>query len=72
MIRPQIDKLNRWYGQRSQQQKKMLLAVFTVVFMLCLWLAVSYIGFDIHTYTTQQPAHIGKPSGPVFPDSTKH
>lgn len=71
MIRQLIDKLNRWYGHRNQQQKVALLFVFATVFLILLWLAVTNIGFDVHTYTTKQPAHIGKPSGPVFPDSKK-
>ncbi|MVN91516.1 hypothetical protein [Mucilaginibacter aquatilis] len=70
MMKALIGRFSRWYNGLHQNKQFSLLIGFCVLFLLIIWLSITYIRFDTRVYQSDIPAHIGQSSGKVTDPST--
>ncbi|MCD8739334.1 hypothetical protein LT679_01860 [Mucilaginibacter roseus] len=63
-----INRFSDWFNSRSNTTQATWYVSFCLLFILAIWLSISYIKFDAQVYQTNVPTNIGKSSGEL-PDS---
>ncbi|OOQ56631.1 hypothetical protein [Mucilaginibacter pedocola] len=71
MMRKTMNGLSRKYNACAPSVRAGYLFAFCAVFLALLWLGIRLIRFDQFS-KAKIPAYIGRPSGPMLPDTTKH
>ncbi len=68
MIREWTDRLSRWYNSQNGDRQVFLFIGFCLLFLIILWVSITYLNFDVQVYQSAVPVHIGSPSG-ILTDS---